>query len=130
MANVNFNGMKELQKLFSDNANQIDVKTDEILTTNAEIVTQYQIGQAYTEGLIDTGSMIDNIKPTSIKVKKGVKQVSVYSQGKDSNGISNARKAYILNYGKSSFPATRWVTKANQSAEGALIDNTKKIFYE
>lgn len=72
---------------------------------------------ARSHGLVDTGAMIDSIGFGPAPVRAGaIMYNDVYPQGKDAKGTRNAEKAFILNYGKSNYPATYWVDEADEKA--------------
>lgn len=65
-----------------------------------------------------TGDMINSIGfPRSPKDIGGILTIDIYPQGKDSKGIRNAEKAFILHYGSSKLPGSRWVDLADQYSE-------------
>lgn len=47
-----------------------------------------------------TGSMMASVKPGRYREDVGSGSVEVYPQGEDSRGISNAVKAFVINYGR------------------------------
>ena len=47
-----------------------------------------------------TGSMMANVAPGKYHEDLGSGWVEVYPQGDDSRGISNAKKAFVINYGR------------------------------
>ena len=48
---------------------------------------------------IMTGSMLQSVAPGRYHEDLGTGWVEVYPQGEDSRGISNAKKAFVINYG-------------------------------
>ena len=47
-----------------------------------------------------TGSMMTSVAPGKYHEDIGTGWVEVYPQGEDSRGISNAKKAFVINYGR------------------------------
>jgi hypothetical protein len=47
-----------------------------------------------------TGQMMQNVAPGKYHEDYGSGWVEVYPQGDDSRGISNAKKAFVINYGR------------------------------
>ena len=47
-----------------------------------------------------TGEMMQNVAPGKYHEDVGEGWVEVYPQGDDSRGISNAKKAFVINYGR------------------------------
>ena len=48
---------------------------------------------------VKTGSMQKNVRPAQYHEDLGSGWVEVYPQGNDGRGVSNAKKAFIINYG-------------------------------
>lgn len=46
-----------------------------------------------------TGSMRANVKPGKLHEDLNSAWIEVYPQGEDSRGVSNAKKAFVINYG-------------------------------
>lgn len=46
-----------------------------------------------------TGSMRDNVRPGKYHEDLNSGWIEVYPQGEDSRGVSNAKKAFVINYG-------------------------------
>ena len=51
-------------------------------------------------GHVRTGSMIENVRSSDYRETLGGGEIPVYPQGEDRNGVSNAMKAYVINYGR------------------------------
>jgi hypothetical protein len=49
---------------------------------------------------VRTGDMLEAIKPTPYREWFGGGATEVYPQGDDRNGVRNATKAYVINYGR------------------------------
>ena len=66
----------------------------------------------------DTGAMIESIgyaRPTA--GIESAKSIDIYPQGVDGKGVRNAEKAFILHYGTSKIPGSRWVDDADRYSE-------------
>lgn len=63
--------------------------------------------------------MLESIASTAPRTYNGVRIVSVYPQGEDGRGVSNALKAYVAHYGKGKKikSGDKFVYKAEKSAE-------------
>ena len=55
----------------------------------------------------ETGSMKSNVRPGDYHEDLGSGYVYVYPQGEDPRGISNAVKAFVINYGRGGNPTRR-----------------------
>ena len=51
-------------------------------------------------GHVRTGSMIENVRPSEYREILDGGEIPVYPQGDDRKGVSNAMKAYVINYGR------------------------------
>ena len=103
--------LKKLGELTGDGA-------DRILLAGAEEVSKARKKAAEMHGHRVTGAMINNIGyPKTPKTVNGVRQIEVYSKGKDKKGVRNAEKEFVLHYGTSSKPGTHWIDDAEKKAE-------------
>lgn len=70
----------------------------------------------------------------SVTTVKGIQKVdgvsakTIYPGGKDSKGVRNAEKAFILHYGKSGQPATLFVDDVENKAEEKAAEAMEEIF--
>lgn len=76
-----------------------------------------------------TGDMEKSVAPAKgIKKADGVSVKEIYPQGKDSKGVRNAEKAFILHYGKSGQAPTRFVDAAEEAAEDKAVSAMENVF--
>ena len=78
-----------------------------------------------------TGEMKDSVRPAKgIKTIDGASAKDIYPQGKDSKGVRNAEKAFILHYGKSNAnqPPTLFVDAVEDAAENKAISAMEDVF--
>lgn len=81
--------------------------------------------------LRDTGDMIESIGyPREPKKIGDALTIDIYPQGKDRKGVRNAEKAFILHYGTSRRPATRWVDDADAYCETTVVPAMARIWDE
>ena len=69
-------------------------------------------GYISKNGFVDTGDMENAVAGT---LEKGNK-AEIYPRGTDRKGVRNATKAYVLHYGTSSIPPSRFVDKIEDKA--------------
>jgi hypothetical protein len=116
--------MKRLGELSGDVA-------DRMLMAGAEVVKKEWKASAERSGHRDTGDMIASInyarKP---KTAGDIRTIDIYPQGKDSKGVRNAEKAFILNYGTKTRKASQWVDKADQASGEPVMQAMTKIWDE
>lgn len=68
-----------------------------------------------------TGEMIESIGyPREPKDINGALTMDIYPQGKDSKGVRNAEKAFILHYGSTKLDGSHWVDYADQLCEATV----------
>lgn len=71
-------------------------------------------GYVNKRGYVDTGDMLQSVGRASNTRKKNTAEI--YPQGKDRKGVRNAEKAFILNYGTSSYQGSRFVEDLEEKA--------------
>lgn len=102
-----------------------------MLQAGAEEVKKAWKQAAEEHELRDTGDMIASIgfarEPKSIN---DVLTIDIYPQGTDHKGVRNAEKAFVLHYGTSKLPATRWVDDADRYSEQYAIPAMEKAWDE
>ena len=67
-----------------------------------------------------TGEMEKSVGVKLVK-KNGMRCAEIYPQGKDSRGVRNAEKAFILHYGRSNMQGDHFVDEANEIAEQTAV---------
>ena len=103
---------------------------DEMLLAGAEEVKQAWRRAAKMHSHFDTGDMFNSInysrKP---KLVSDIKMIDIYPQGTDRKKVRNAEKAFILHYGTSKRPGSRWIDTADDlSAEP--VEKAMREVYE
>ena len=80
-------------------------------------------------GYIDTGDMLDSVEGDIVDNRRA----QIYPRGYDSKGVPNAEKAFVLNYGTSSYKGSRFVDEINKRVEieapvamGKVMDDALK----
>ena len=122
MARFDTSGLNELINDMRRLGQESGPVADEMLMAGAEAVAQAWKRSAEEHGHRDTGAMIASIgyadAPSDIG---GIKSIDIYPQGVDGKGVSNAEKAFILHYGTSRRPGSRWVDTADAICEGTVV---------
>lgn len=100
---------------------------DEMLDAGAAIIRDRWKDSAKEHGHIDTGAMVDSV---DFPVKGNARALyrDIYPQGKDSKGVRNAEKAFILHYGKHNMPGSYWVDDAERKAEPEVTEKCQAIW--
>ena len=78
-------------------------------------------------GYVKTGAMQQSVGIKFVN-KNGRRCAEIYPMGKDSRGIRNAEKAFILHYGRSNLPGDHFVDEAEQIAEAEAIPVMTEIW--
>ena len=74
-----------------------------------------------------TGEMADSVGIKFVK-KNGKRCAEIYPLGKDSRGVRNAEKAFILHYGRSNMQGDHFVDDANEIAEAEAVPAMVEIW--
>ena len=105
MAQVTVDGldgmMEAVEKLGSRST------TERLLRKGAEAATKVMKDETQTYRHVRTGEMMRKVGPGEYHFDITDSYVNVYPQGSDSRGVSNALKAYVINYGIGKRPNTR-----------------------
>lgn len=100
-----------------------------MIMAGADAVADAWRRAARAHALVDTGDMLASIghprKPSTIG---DAISIDIYPQGKDRKGVRNAEKAFILHYGTSKRPATRWVDTADAYSEETAVPAMAKVW--
>ncbi len=76
-----------------------------------------------------TGSLFEGVKMSrSRKIKNGGFYANVYFTGYDKNGVSNAQKAIMLEYGTKHSNARPFMAKVVRSCENEVLDKMQEVF--
>lgn len=102
---------------------------DKMLDAGAETAENNWREGIQTSGHIDTGEMLASIGTVKGRSAKSLTR-SIYPQGKDSKGVRNATKAYILNYGTSKRKGDHFVDKLNRKSETDVYKVMVAVFDE
>lgn len=129
MARFDVSGLDEAIRWMEQMGEETGELADRMLLAGAE-----KVREAWREAVTlhkhkVTNEMFESIgyarKPKTID---GVKTIDIYPQGKDSKGVRNAEKAFILHYGARSNPGSRWIDDADARSEETVVPEMLKIF--
>lgn len=129
MAHIETTGFNSLLKDLEALGEDVNEMSDDMLAAGSTIAVdewkkgieneEHKIvspdGKGYQakRGYVDTGDMRDSVARAE-KSRKNTAEI--YPQGKDRKGVRNAEKAFILNYGTSSFQGSRFVEDLEEKA--------------
>ena len=118
MARFTVTGLESVIKDMQRMGQQVGPVADKMLEAGAAVVRWEWQRAIASAGHIDTGDMFDSVRPSKPKESGGIKSLTVYPQGKDATGTSNAEKAFIANFGREHQSASHFVDRAEEAAEG------------
>lgn len=84
-------------------------------------------GHARGESKRATGAMQDSVGVKFV-TKQGKRCAEIYPLGKDSKGVRNAEKAFILHYGRSNMKGDHFVDEADRIAEENAVPVMQEIW--
>lgn len=132
MARCEYSGVEELERQLGSLDRDV-VKNIVMAGADAAAKEMRRDTEEYRH--VATGSMNGNIGPGTFHEDVGSAWVNVYPQGSDSRGVSNAMKAYVINYGLGKRPNTvrsggkirnrtgdKFITKNERRMEQAVGD--------
>ena len=100
-----------------------------MLFAGAEKVKSAWRSAVESHGLVDTGDMLESIGYARKTKEIGdALSIDIYPQGTDRKGVRNAEKAFILHYGTSSRPGTRFVDDADRMSEAEAIPAMEAVW--
>ena len=119
MARFDTSGIQDIISAMERMGQEAGAVAEEMVDAAVEEIKGAWKASAEAHGHRDTGALIESIGfgPGPVRAG-GILYRDVYPQGKDSKGIRNAEKAFILHYGCRRFPGSYWIDDADEmSAE-------------
>ena len=129
MAHITTFGLGEFLQDVKSLGNDTEAMAEKMLKSGAEVAVEaweegiknevhnvvVKGGKGYESkrGYIDTGDMLDSVW---YDIKRN-RRAEVYPMGYDKKGVPNAEKAFVLNYGTSSYKGSRFVEGINEKAD-------------
>lgn len=109
-----------------------DEVAQEMLFAGAETLSEEIRSQISRSGHIDSGEMQKNVGfKHKVSTKKGVKYLFINVFGTDKDGVRNAEKAFVLNYGRQdrygAIVGSHYWNRARQKAEPEMIRKCEEI---
>jgi hypothetical protein len=107
---------------------------DKMLNAGADILVRAQQEEIRKMGLIDKGILVQSIRKTGMKYKRGARVIYVYPQGTRQNGKNgtrtNAMVGFVTEYGSPhrGIAATNWMNHANDRVADQVAKETERIF--
>lgn len=129
MARFDTSGIQEIISEMQKMGQDVGPVAEEMCMAAVEEIRNAWRQSAEEHGLRDTGALIDSIGfgPSPVRAG-GILYNDVYPMGTDSKGTRNAEKAFILHYGKSTFPGTHWIDDADEKSAAPVQARIEEIW--
>jgi hypothetical protein len=129
MARFDMSGLEETIRDMQRMGQQSGNAAKAVLQAGAEKVKAAWRAATEAHGLVDTGDMLESIGFARNPKQIGdMLSIDIYPQGRDRKGVRNAEKAFILHYGTSRHPATRFIDDADAMSEAEAIPAMEEIW--
>ena len=129
MARFEMKGLDELVRAMQAKGQESGEVAQRMLMAGAEAVRAAWQHAAEAHDLRDTGAMIASIGYARAPKKAGdILSIDIYPQGTDGKGVRNATKAFVLHYGTSRIPATRWVDDADAESGETVMPAMQAVW--
>lgn len=129
MARFDTSGIQEIISAMQKMSQDVGPVAEEMCMAAVEEIRNAWRQSAEEHGLRDTGELIDSISFGPWPVRAGsILYNDVYPRGTDSKGTRNAEKAFILHYGKSTFPGTYWIDDADEKSAAPVQARIEEIW--
>ncbi len=131
MARFDVSGMDDIIKQMAALGKLVGETADEMLMAGAEVVKEAWRDSAEEHDHRVTGDMIDSIGyPRHPDTINGIRTIDIYPQGKDSKGVRNAEKAFILHYGTKKSKGSHWVDGADRISGERVTPAMEQIWHK
>lgn len=131
MANFTMTGLDEMLADMTRKGQRSGQIAIAMCNIGAGIIKDEWVQVATEHDFIDTGEMIASIGfPAPVTNMGSFLYRDIYPQGKDSKGVRNAEKAFILHYGSSKLSASYWVDEADNKAVPKVESALQEAWYK
>lgn len=125
MAKLEFSGIDDLEARLAE-MDRTMIKG--IVMAGADACTKEMQNMIGTYRHVRTGSMQQQVAPAEYHEELSSGWVDVYPQGTDDRGVSNALKAFVINYGIGKNPTRRSGGKVkNKTGDKFITGNQKRM---
>lgn len=131
MARFESPGMDALIREMEKMGEESGAVAEAMVNAAVDVIRDEWVKSAEDHDLKNYGDMIDSIGfPAPVQKAGNILYRDVYPQGKDRNGVSNAEKAFVLNYGRHNLEPTYWVNEADQASGPRVQRRLEEIWGE
>lgn len=149
MARFDVEGLDQIISEMKTRGELAGETAEKMLLAGAEEVKQAWRNEAERRQFKDTVAMINSIDyPNRVRRTSDILMIDIYPQGKDSRGVRNAEKAFILHWGTAGsrkrrklesrgkkfsgpgIPRTLWIDDADRESGPRVLDAYTRIWDE
>lgn len=120
MAQFNTVGFEEVEKQFLRQSETATKAVPLMLDAGADVLVEAQqkeADQLFGISKRSKGELKRSIKKSKVVTTSVNATITVAPTRKDSGGVRNAEKGFVLNFGRSNMPAQPWMDAANAKSE-------------
>lgn len=131
MAKFNDIGFEEVEKQFLRQSEIATKAVPLMLNAGADVLVEAQRKEAdWLFGISgrSKGDLKRSIKKSKVTSTSVNATITVAPEGKDSDGVRNAEKGFVLNYGRSNMPAQPWMDVANEKSKEKAHEAMLKVW--
>ena len=130
MATISTSGLDDLIPDLAALAAIPDSVIDAMLTAQADVIEpeQKRVMKIMWTGRYHTGATAEAVRRTKIKSGKDGRHLSIYPQGKNSDGNPNAEVAFINEFGKRNQPGRPAIDTANQNKAETAFSGAETVY--
>lgn len=120
MAQFKTSGFEDVEKQFLKQSEIATKAVPLMLNAGADVLIEAQkkeVDQLFGVSQRSRGDLKKSIKKSKVNATSVNATITVAPEGKDSGGVRNAEKGFVLNFGRSNMPAQPWMDAANAKSE-------------
>lgn len=133
MARIDINGFEDVERQLLQRTERAAKAVPKMVREGAIVLASAQIEEIksmFGKSDRSTGDLAKSIGCAPIKTNSTGTFTTVYPRGKDSKGVSNATKGFVLQYGRRRMIARPWFTSANEKAAPKVHEAMRKVWEE
>lgn len=131
MAQFKTSGFEEVEKQFLRQSEIATKAVPLMLNAGADVLIEAQqkeVDQLFGVSQRSKGDLKKSIKKSKVTATSVNATITVAPEGKDSGGVRNAEKGFVLNFGRSNMPAQPWMDAANAKSEDKVHDAYNEVW--
>lgn len=131
MAKFNTTGFEEIEKQFLRQSEIATKAVPLMLNAGADVLVEAQRKEAdrlFGISGRSKGDLVRSIKKSKVTSTSVNATITVAPEGKDSGGVRNAEKGFVLNFGRTNMTAQPWMDAANTKSEDKVHDAYNEVW--